>query len=175
MKKTLFLDRDGVLNKQIIGGYVTCRDEYEFLPHVLDALKILSARYDYIFIVTNQQCIAKGILTEEALADLHQFVTEQIRQHGGQITKVYYAPQLASDNSFERKPNIGMGVRAKKDYPDIDFEQAVMVGDSPSDMKFGKGLQMRTVYLTNQKTIPQEVYMTADKLRLNLLDFALFE
>lgn len=174
MKKTLFLDRDGVINRQIVGGYVTCSAELEFLPHVLDALKILSSNYDYIFVVTNQQCISKHIITVDDLKHLHHFMLTQIQQAGGRITSIYYAPDLASANSINRKPNIGMGLQAKADYPDIDFEHAVMVGDSLSDMKFGKSLKMRTVYLTNQKLIPQEVFEIADQLYIDLLDFTIF-
>ena len=64
MKKALFLDRDGVINHQIVGGYVTRLEEFEFHANVLAALEILADSFDYIFIVTNQQGIGKGVFSQ---------------------------------------------------------------------------------------------------------------
>ena len=77
----MFLDRDGVINRQVIGGYVTKTDEFEFLPGVLDALGSLSGKFDYIFIVTNQQGIGKGIFSENDLADIHRQMCNAIHVH----------------------------------------------------------------------------------------------
>jgi histidinol-phosphate phosphatase family protein len=167
---TLFLDRDGVINRKIDNGYVTNIEEFEFLPNVLEALTILSKKFQYLFIVTNQQGIGKGVFSMECLNDIHRFMMGEIVQHGGKIDKIYVAPNLESENSFNRKPQPGMAWQAKKDYPDIDFKRSIMVGDSESDMLFGKNVGMTTVYLTNENPDNQVVF---DYIFKGLYDFSI--
>jgi len=71
---------------------------------------------------------------------------EIIISHGGKIDAVYYCTDK-DENSPDRKPNTGMGLQARKDFPDIDFSRSYMVGDSPSDMEFGRRLGMNTVWI----------------------------
>ena len=166
---TLFLDRDGVINRQIIGGYVTKIEEFEFLPKVFEALEILSKKFEHIFIVTNQQGIGKGIFTMDDLEKIHADMLEQISEKGGRIDKIYVAPNLESEHSINRKPQIGMALQAKKDYPNIDFSKSIMVGDSVLDMQFGKNAGMTCVFLTNGYSDNQDF---ADYSRNNLYEFA---
>jgi len=147
---TLFLDRDGVINRKIDGGYVTKIEEFEFLPKVLEALAVLAQKFERIFIVTNQQGIGKGIFTMDDLQKVHAYMLEKITENGGRIDKIYVAPNLESENHINRKPLPGMALQAQKDYPDIDFSKSVMVGDSLSDMKFGKNAGMTCVFLTDK-------------------------
>ena len=170
-KKTLFLDRDGVINRQIMDGYVTDIENFEFLPGVLDAFSTLSGHFDYIFLITNQQAIGKGLLSTDELNKIHHFMLENIQQWGGKIDKIYVCPDLESENSTNRKPNPGMGLQALKDFPDIDLPSAVMVGDSLLDMQFGKNLGVKTVFLTNGKALKKEVAVMADQVFVDLLDF----
>ena len=171
-KKTLFLDRDGVINLQIIGGYVTKVDEFEFLPRVLEALSNLSKRFDYIFIVTNQQGIGKGVFSMNDLTGIHSFMLDKIKERGGRIDKIYVSPYLETDNNIKRKPNAGMGLQALAEFPDIDLESAVMVGDSLPDMQFGENLGIKTVYLSNGKPVDPDVYKITDTVFTDLFDFS---
>jgi D-glycero-D-manno-heptose 1,7-bisphosphate phosphatase len=171
--KTLFLDRDGVINRQIIGGYVTRVDEFEFLPGVLDAFSALAQQFDYIFLITNQQGVGKGVFSVDDLNEIHRFMQTEINKNGGRIDKIYFCPDLEKDNSPNRKPNPGMGLQALSDFPDLDLEHAVMVGDSLLDMQFGKNLGVETVFLTNGKSTDIAVEAVADKIFVDLLDFSL--
>jgi histidinol-phosphate phosphatase family protein len=171
-KKTLFLDRDGVINRQIIGGYVTRVEEFEFLPGVLEALTDLSRKFDYIFVITNQQGIGKGFFSTSDLNRIHQFMIEKVKQNGGRIDKVYFCPDLETENSINRKPNPGMGLQALKEFPDIDLSCSTMVGDSLLDMQFGKNLGLKTVFLTNGKPLFSDVAKIADQNFVDLSDFA---
>lgn len=144
---TLFLDRDGVINKRIPGDYVKKWEEFTFLPHALSSLKKINLYFDRVFIVTNQAGIGKGLMTTEDLQNVHKNARRIIRKHGGKITKIYFCPEVSSD-SLCRKPNIGMGAEAKKDYPQIDFKKSILVGDSKSDIEFGKTLEMKTICIT---------------------------
>ncbi len=146
-KWTLFLDRDGVINKRIPGNYVKFPDEFEFIKGSDIAIKEFSNYFENIIVVTNQQGVGKKIMNIERINDVHEFMIEGVEKVGGKIDKVYYCPELAKLNPKCRKPNIGMGLEAKIDFPGIDFSKSVMVGDSISDIQFGNRLNMKTVFV----------------------------
>lgn len=149
---TLFLDRDGVINKRLVDDYVKLVDDFEFLPGVLGAIKTFSEIFSHVFIVTNQQGIGKKLMDEDDLKIVHKHLIEQVQEAGGKITKIYFCPDLAETESPNRKPEIGMALKARAEYPDIDFEKSIMIGDSISDMKFGKNAGMKTVLITDKHT-----------------------
>lgn len=150
----LFLDRDGVINTRKMGGYIQAVEEFEFLPGADTAIAELSSMFRHIFVVTNQQGIGKGIMTESNLSDIHRYMTQQVEKNGGRITKCYHAPDIHSENNYLRKPNTGMGLLAKKEFPEVDFSKSIMVGDSDTDIQFGMKLGMKTVrILTNEPAV----------------------
>jgi len=161
---TLFLDRDGVINRRIPGAYVADSEEFEFLPGVLDALRFFADVFDKIVIVTNQQGIGKGLMTEAQLSGVHAHMQKQIEQSGGRIDAIYYCPYLAKDNPDCRKPNIGMALQAQADFPEIDFQKSIIVGDSVTDMEFGLKLKMKTVFI---QTKPEDA-VAAEALTIDL-------
>ena len=148
---TLFLDRDGVINKKIEGGYVTNINDFKFLPRVLEAICILSHQFHKIIIVTNQQGIGKGIMSCSDLENIHQHLKQEVSHHKGRIDAIYCAPNLAKENNLMRKPNIGMALAAQKDYCSIDLKKSIMVGDSVSDMLFAKNSSMFGVFIGKNK------------------------
>lgn len=171
---TLFLDRDGVINVRLIDDYVKVWDEFEFLPGVLDALKVFNARFKHIFIVTNQQGVGKKLMTEEDLQQIHAKMLTEICNHGGRIDKVYHCAALRSENSPFRKPQPGMAYRAKEEYPQIDLLRAVMVGDSASDIAFGQNAGMKTVFVLPQSFEKQKLYPEPNLVVEDLVSFAKF-
>ena len=144
---TLFLDRDGVINRRKINDYICNIDEFQFLPGTLEALKGLSRIFSRIIVVTNQQGIGKGLMTETDLQNIHQHMVEQVMKNGGRIDAVFFSPHLASENSTTRKPAIGMALKAKEQFPEIEFEKSIIVGDSLSDMEFGRRAGLKTVFV----------------------------
>jgi len=144
---TLFLDRDGVINVRFPGDYVKRVDEFEFLPGAKKAIAKFSSLFGKIIVVTNQQGIARGIYSHEDLGAIHSHMKDEVGKLGGKIEAVYYAPQSSAENSPMRKPGIGMALQAKKDFPEIDFSKAIMVGDTQSDMEFGKAAGMKTIFV----------------------------
>ena len=144
---TLFLDRDGVINTRLPGAYVKEPAQFEFIEGVLRAVEILSSVFGVVVVVTNQQGIGKGLMTEKDLGAVHAYMLHGIQNAGGRIDKVYHSPYLESFGHYTRKPSIGMGLKAKKDFREIKFAKSVMVGDSISDMVFGKRLKMTTVFI----------------------------
>ena len=169
---SLFLDRDGVINKRIVGGYVRSWDQFEFLPAVLDALKLISGNFERIIVVSNQQGVGKGLMTDKDVEAIHERMSEEIRKAGGTIDKTYYCPFLEENKSILRKPNIGMALKARKEFPGINFKRSVMVGDSFSDMIFGKRLKMKTVLLSNDIALIRKGANVIDLVYDDLLSFA---
>lgn len=147
----LFLDRDGVINKKIDNDYVKHWIDFEFIDGVLDAMKILDSKFGRIVVVTNQQGIGKGLYRTEDLELIHKNMLYEISYLGGRIDKVYFSPYLDSMKHPTRKPGTGMGLEAKKDFPEIDFSKSIIVGDSMSDMEFGRALGMKTVFIAEEK------------------------
>ena len=154
---TLFLDRDGVVNRRIVDDYVKSWEQFEFLPGVVDALKRFHEIFGRIIVVSNQQGVGKGLMNEADVRSIHQRMMEEVDRGGGKIDAVFYSPLLHSDRSVMRKPNIGMALKARKQFPDIHFNQSVMAGDSVSDMIFGKRLRMKTV-LISQDAEPARIH-----------------
>jgi histidinol-phosphate phosphatase family protein len=153
MASALFLDRDGVINEEKDGSYIFHKDEFVFYEGALDALARLTRMFDHVFIVTNQRGVGRGYMTEKALLEIHDHLTEEVVQAGGKIDRIYFAPSVDSNHSH-RKPNTGMALDAQRDFPVIDFEQSIMVGNNLSDMQFGRSMGMKTIFLhTTQEEI----------------------
>jgi histidinol-phosphate phosphatase family protein len=121
--------------------------------------------------VTNQKGVGKGLMTEQALTNIHSQMEREIGSAGGRIDKIYFCTDT-DNTSFFRKPNPGMAWQAKQDFPDIDFSRSIMVGNKPSDMLFGRAAGMFTVFLAT--TNPEEPFPHPDvDLRFSsLADFA---
>src|SRR5688572_14103834 len=117
---TLFLDRDGVINKKLENDYVKHSTEFEFIDGSLNALRMLNSIFGIIVVVTNQQCIGKKIIFPEDLELIHQNMMYEITYLKGRIDKIYHSPHLDADNHPTRKPGIGMALQAKEDFPSID-------------------------------------------------------
>jgi histidinol-phosphate phosphatase family protein len=145
---TLFLDRDGVINHKRENDYVKNWNEFSFINGSLEAISFLSKVFGKIIIVTNQRGVGKGIMKEEDLILIHQRMSDQIELNFGKIDKIYFCTDV-SETSLNRKPNLGMGLQALSDFPEINFEKSIMIGDSHSDILFGQKLGMTCFQIEN--------------------------
>lgn len=168
---TLFLDRDGVLNEKLEAAYVRKVAEFTWCNDILTILPKLTDYFAQTVIVTNQQGIGKQLMTTADLQTIFQYMEKKFVAIGAKIDKYYFCPHLAAENCGCRKPSIGMGLQAKKDFPTINFQQSIMIGDSITDMQFGKKLGMKTVFLTNYHPLPNNHQQWIDVHFINLLDF----
>lgn len=146
---TLFLDRDGVINRRIPADYIKSPEQFEFLPGVKEALAMTSSLFQKILVVTNQQGIGRGVMTSSDLNKIHEKMINEIAMAGGRIDKVYFSPDLNNTGSFTRKPAVGLGLKARKEFPEIRFKKSIMVGDTFSDMLFGRRLDMTNVLISS--------------------------
>lgn len=173
-KSALFLDRDGVINQRIVGGYVRKPSELILNPNVIKALATFRQHFDNIFIVTNQQGVGKGIVTQNEVDAVHNHLRRLLRDHNVDVDAIYCCPHLASEHCGCRKPNIGMAEQAQRDFPNINFQNSVMVGDSLSDVQFGKTAGMSTVFIDLPiNNSPDEARTLADVVCNSLYDYAL--
>ncbi len=149
----LFLDRDGVINQRIQDDYVKLPDEFDFIPGVIEALNIFAKIFDPIVVITNQQGIGRGVMTNAQLKLVHEKMLQKVSESGGRIDAVFFSPDLKNKGSFTRKPAIGMGLKARKQFPSINFKRSIMAGDSYSDILFGHRLGMVTILIGRDKDL----------------------
>jgi D-glycero-D-manno-heptose 1,7-bisphosphate phosphatase len=151
LTETVFLDRDGVINRKPANGlYVTRWPEFVLLPGAATALRLLSSAGVRAVVVTNQRAVARGLMTSEELLDIHARMTSMLYARGAEIAAVY-ACEHEVDSCECRKPATGLFLRAKRDMPSIDFARSVVIGDSASDLEPGGALGCRLV-LVGPKT-----------------------
>ena len=168
---TLFLDRDGVINHEKHLGYINTWDEFVFYDGVKEAVKIFTTRFKYILVVTNQKGVGKGVTKLENLYIIHQNMITAIETAGGRIDKVYFCPDL-EETSPNRKPNPGMALQAKQDFPSIDFSRSVMVGNTLGDMQFGRNIGATTIFLPTTRPESEHTDESIDAVYPSLLHFA---
>ncbi len=169
---TIFLDRDGVINRRLVDDYVKTETEFEFIENVPEAIAILSKYAGRIIVVTNQQGVGKGLMDETILHKIHDKMKAEIAAKGGRMDAVYFSPHLKHERHITRKPNVGMGLKARKEFPEIRFKKSIMVGDSISDVEFGKRLGMFTVFVSSDKHKISENACLIDETVENLYQFA---
>ena len=127
--------------------------------------------FGHLFIVSNQRGVGKGVMTEEALQSIHLEMQREVEIVGGRIDKIYYCTDK-DDKSFNRKPNPGMALRSRKEFMDIDLSRSIMVGNKPSDMKFGRAAGMFTVFIRSTNPGQPFPHPDIDAIFPSLYEFA---
>lgn len=147
---TLFSDRDGVINYRSAGDYVRDAAWLRYLPGVLGAYRRLGRRFGHVFVVTNQQAVGKGLMTEDDLRGVHDKLRADFAASGARLDHVYACCARAADGDPCRKPADGMARAALRDFPGVDLARSVMIGDSLSDMGFGRAIGALCVFVGEQ-------------------------
>jgi histidinol-phosphate phosphatase family protein len=129
--RVIFLDRDGVINRQR-PEHVTSWEDFEFLPGVLDTLAELTRLNIPLVVVTNQSAVGRGLLDHDELAGIHQRMVAEIHAHGGVIAAVYACTHVPEAGCKCRKPGTELFHRASADLG-INLAGSMMIGDSPTD------------------------------------------
>ena len=161
---TLFLDRDGVINERVFGGYILTFEDFYFKKGVRENAQKLFSKFERIIVVTNQQCVGKGLISSDELTLLHQEMVKEFQKVGARIDKVYSAIELKDEKPHMRKPHSKMAELAKLDFPEIDFNKSIMVGDTDTDILFGKKLGMKTVLIRSEEKITIKPDLALSKL-----------
>lgn len=154
--KCIFLDRDGVLNKDYV-DYVYSEDKLLILPGVTDALHKLKKANFLLVVITNQSGIAQGIYKEEDMHEVHRLMQDS---WGGIIDEFYFAPGHPSvSESLSRKPGSLMFERAIAKY-DIDIAQSWMIGDKDRDLIPAKKMNLKTIQVDHSDSTHADFKVT---------------
>ena len=136
--KTIFLDRDGVINQNPPNwGYVRRWEEFAFIPNARKAIRELTENGYRIIVVTNQAGIGRGLFSEQDLRHIHDRMVTEIENTGGTIEAVYYCPHHPDAGCECRKPRPGMLRRAAREH-NIELANAYLIGDSTTDIEAGQ-------------------------------------
>ena len=143
--QAVFLDRDGVINRDR-PDFVKSWEEFEFLPHSLEALAALSRTPYKIVVITNQSGVGRGLLTERTLEQMHARMLDRVRANGGRIDAIYYCPHAPSVGCDCRKPATGLFLEAAQDL-DIDLKWSWAIGDSHRDVQAANRAGVQAILL----------------------------
>jgi D-glycero-D-manno-heptose 1,7-bisphosphate phosphatase len=151
--RALFLDRDGVINHD--AGYTSSAEDFQFIDGIFDLCRAARRSGYLLIVVTNQAGIGRGYYSEENFLTLTEWMRDRFEVEGAPISDVFYCPfhpehgvGAFKKDSFDRKPNPGMLLRAAEKY-EIDLKCSIMIGDKDSDMQAASqaGCGVRCHYL----------------------------
>lgn len=158
--KVIFIDRDGVVNKDPGGwteyNYVTRWEDFHFLPGAKEAIKKLTDAGYEIIIISNQAGINRGFFTVDDLKNINDNMLKEISSSGGRIRSVHYCPHKKEEGCNCRKPNIGLFNEATKGM-DISFSDTFFIGDGSMDVEAGDRIGCKTVLLLSGKSKLEDV------------------
>jgi len=150
MQKTLFLDRDGVIN--VNHGYVHKKEDFILIDGIVELIRHANQLGYLVIVVTNQSGIGRGLYTEQQFLDFNDWMLDSLLQQEARVDKVYYCPHHPSEalgnyakNCECRKPKPGMALNAINDFG-LDISAAIMVGDSASDVEFAVKANIPEIY-----------------------------
>jgi D-glycero-D-manno-heptose 1,7-bisphosphate phosphatase len=131
LRPAVFLDRDGTLNEDF--GYVHRFEDFRWLPGAKDAIRRLNAAGVYVFVVTNQSGVARGLFPESLVAEVHRSLSEHLAAQGARVDAYYYCTHTLQDQCDCRKPLPGMLQRAAREHA-LDLTRSFVVGDRYGDV-----------------------------------------
>jgi D-glycero-D-manno-heptose 1,7-bisphosphate phosphatase len=152
-KKTIILDRDGVINKKgEKARYVCGWEDWKWIPGAVEAIKLLKSNGYIVIIVSNQAGIARGAMTENDLKSIHENMLSELRKKGGDIDRIYYCPHGWDDGCECRKPKPGMLFQAQRDFH-IDLTRTFFIGDDERDVQAGQAAGCRTLLVNGDNSL----------------------
>lgn len=145
MKRALFLDRDGVINKEI--NYLFRVEDFIFIDGIFEICKFYQEQGFLLIVVTNQAGIAKGYYSEADYKMLTDWMIAELFRNGIVISKVYHCPHFPdiTGECLCRKPNPGMLLQAQKEFG-IDLQNSILIGDKQSDFDAAVNAGIREYY-----------------------------
>jgi dolichol-phosphate mannosyltransferase len=143
--KAVFLDRDGTIARDV--HYCRRVEDFEILPGVPEAIRLLNQNGFKVVVITNQSGIARGYFTEETLAQIHQVMKAKLAEHGARVDAIYYCPHHPDEGCECRKPKPKLILQAAEEMG-LSLEASCMVGDMQQDMKAGRAAGCKTALVT---------------------------
>ena len=160
-KRYVFLDRDGVINKDS-QDYVKNWSEFEFIPGSVEAIRLLTRNNYPVVIITNQSIINRKMATPDDLEFIHAMMKKAIKKEGGEIKDIFFCPHKPEDACACRKPEPGLILEAQKKYG-IAINKSVMVGDNMKDIECARRAGCRYAILVKTGNWKQAVHALKEK------------
>ena len=152
MHPAFFFDRDGVVNVSPGSGYVTRREEFHLSDGIIESLAFLKAQGFKLIVVSSQQGVGKGLMSQADLDDVHAAMQERLRAHHAEFDGIYFCPHLEGTCSC-RKPSPEMIQRAAKDHG-LDLSRSWLIGDHDRDIQMAINAGVpRTIRIRSDKPI----------------------
>lgn len=145
--KAVFLDRDGTIIKNV--PYLNDPERIEFLPYVLEGLKILISNGFNLFIVTNQSGVSRGFIKLKELEEIHKRIKNILKKEGIKIKDIVYCPHLPENNCNCRKPKTGLIEILIKKYK-IDLKKSYLIGDKDEDILLAKNMGIKSISVSDK-------------------------
>ena len=159
MQKIIFIDRDGVINVDLIGDYIKTWSEFRFEEGALEALKMLTDNGFDIILISNQAGIGDGVYPEESLWEIHDKMLKEMTKKDIRIFSSYYCPHGKNEGCKCRKPEIGLLEGAVKDIQ-YDPQKTFLIGDKLTDIQAGKRFGLKTVLVRTGHGADAEGHIT---------------
>lgn len=157
MKKAVFLDRDGVINKKPPEqDYVKKWDEFFMLSDVENAIKKIKNAGYLVIVITNQRGVARGLMTEETVNGIHESINRELARFGTSIDAFYWCKHNYDDKCDCRKPAPGLILKAAKDL-DIDIGKSIFIGDTKTDEECGKNAGIKTYIMPTDGSLLEAI------------------
>jgi len=154
LNKTVFLDRDGVINKNR-SDYVKTIDELEILD-IADSIKKLKDNGFLVVVISNQSAINRGFTTHENVKQIHSTIQEYLKNNGTQIDAFYYCPHRPDEDCVCRKPKPGLFKKAISDLK-IDAKSSWLIGDRDSDIQVGQLVGCKTIKIAENSRLNEAI------------------
>ena len=143
--RAVFLDRDGTIAEDV--NYCSRTEDFRVLPTVPEAIRLLNESGFKVVVITNQSGLARGVFTEETLAQIHGKMEKELAKHGARVNAIYYCPHHPDEGCDCRKPKTGLLEKASEGLG-LDLKSSYMIGDMQKDIDAGRAAGCRTILVT---------------------------
>ena len=158
--KTVFLDRDGVINKER-SDYIKSISELEIFPNVAKNIELLKNAGFLVVVITNQSVINRGLITHETVDQIHDSIQNYLKTNGTSVDRFFYCPHKPNENCNCRKPKPGLLHQAILEL-DIDPESSWMIGDNDSDIEASTSIGCKAIKIDNNFSLGKAVRKILD-------------
>jgi len=153
--KTVFVDRDGVINQER-SDYVKSISELEIYPNVAENIKLLKDAGFLVIVITNQSAVNRGIISHEMINQIHNSIQDHLKKYGTFLDGFYYCPHTPNENCNCRKPKPGLLQQAVLEL-NIDLNSSWMIGDSDSDIEAADSVGCKAIKINDNFSLDNAV------------------
>lgn len=160
LKRAIFFDRDGVINKER-KDYVKTVAELEIFSNIVEPIKRFRNAGFLIIVITNQSAINRGLTTDEEINQIHATIQNFLRKNGTMIDRFYYCPHRPDENCICRKPKPGLFLIAAAQM-NIDLKSSWMIGDKDSDLQAATVSGCKSIKIDDKTNLTKTIEIILD-------------